>query len=334
MTSTQDSRFASRFADMTASVFYGSGVKSLGDYSPAASTINTGMLADIGRATVFGPESYDNPFAKFMRSPLTRGDSAMTARFSQVTSGAYNPLASDSALFDGQRPSMLSNVETKNLSRQVRVEINDRMLKQFAQTDEMIGEAAAAIMATSNTCYLDDMYVASNEYFAGSTRNALATQMITLSVGTSDDSFAEEMTEALWNITQNKFKFKSELYNASGYATKAENCSIIMDKNCQFRTFKKQMADAFNPSYLDIATETGYVDSFPSAVAGKPSGAGDLLAIVADNRAFDIVPMPEALSVESFRNAARKSTMYATTYEYAFGHNPFFDVAYIFAPSA
>lgn len=329
----QDTRFSSAFADMTASAFNATGQVSLQNYQPVQSPINTGMMADIGRVTVYGPEAYDNPYAKFMKAPLGRGDSAMTARFSQVASGAYDPLAPDTALFDGQRPEMLSNVATKNLSRQVRVEINDRLMKQFVQTPEMIGDAASAIMATSNTCYLDDMYVASNEYFAGSTRGAKATQMITLTKKPTDTGFAEEMTEALWNISQNKFKFKSQLYNESSYNTKAESASIIMDKNTQFRTFKKQYADAFNPEYLDIATSTGWVDSFPT-VAGKPQGAGDLLAIVADNRAFEITPMPEALSVESFRNPVRKSTMYATTYEYAFSHNPFFNVAYIFAPSA
>ena len=329
----QDTRFAARFADMTASVFYGSGQTDLQNYTPNTSPINTGMLADIGRATIYGPEAYDNPFSKFMKSELSRGDSALTARFSQVKSKAYDPLAGDSALFDGDRPSMISNVATKNLSRQVRVEVNDRLMKQFVQTEEMIGDAMSAIMAVSNTAYLDDMYVASCEYFGGSTRGAKADQMITLAKKPTDSGFAEEMTETLWNLSQNKFKFKSEKYNESGYATKSDSISIIMDKNTQFRTFKKQYADAFNPEYLAITTETGWVDSFP-ATAGKPADAGDLLAIVVDNRAFDIIPMPDALSVESFRNVSRKSNMYATTYEYAFGHNPFFNCAYIFAPKA
>lgn len=329
----QDTRFSGAFPDMTASVFYGSGQTNLQNYTPTTSPINTGMLADIGRVTVYGPEAYDNPYAKFMKSPLSRGDSAMTARFSQVTSKAYDPLAGDSALFDGDRPAMLSNISTKNLSRQVRVEINDRLMKQFVQTQEMIGDAASAIMALSNTRYLDDMYVACNEYFSGSTRGAKASQMITLTKKPTDTGFAEEMTETLWNISQNKFKFKSTAYNESGYDTKADSVSIIMDKNTQFRTFKKQYADAFNPEYLDIATATGWVDAF-ATTAGKPADAGDLLAMVVDDRAFDITPMPDALSVESFRNPVRKSTMYATTYEYAFGHAPFFNVAYVFAPKA
>lgn len=326
---TQDTRFTARFPDITASVFYGSGQGDLTNYQPAQSPINTGMLADIGRVTVYGPEVQDNPFAKFMKNPLARGDSAMTARFSQVTSKAYNPLAPDTALFDGDRPAMLSNVHSKNLSRQVRVEINDRMMKQFVQTEEMIGDAAAAIMSVSNTAYLDDMYTASVEYYSGSTRGAKASQMITLDTKPSDTGFAAEMNEKLWDITQNRFKFKSTRYNESGYDTKSESASIIMDKNCVYQTFKKQYAEIFNPSYLEIETSSGYVDSF-ATTAGKPSGAGDLLAIVVDNRAFEITPMPEALSVESFRNPVRKSNMYATTYEYAFGHNPFFNCVYIF----
>lgn len=329
---TQDDSFKARFADITASTFY-SASTDLSGYKPAESVINAGMLADIGRATIYGPETQTNPYATFMRSPLTRGDSALNARFSQVTSVAYNPNAPDSALFDGTNPSMISNIVTKNLSRQVRVDVNDRWLKQFAQTEEMIGDCASTIMAMSNTCYMDDMYTASNEYFSGSVRGAQASQMITLNTNPSDAGFATEMTEKLWDITQNKFKFKSTQFNKSKYNTKTDNATVIMDKNCVFQTFKKQYAEIFNPDYLDIKTSTGYVDSF-ATTAGKPSASGNLLAMVVDNRAFDIVPMPEALTVESFRNPARKSTMFATTYEYAFGHNPFFNAVYIFSKGA
>ncbi len=326
--------FADRFPDMTASVFYGSGQESLSDYTPTQSPINTGMLADIGRATVWGPETQQNPFARFMRNPLTRGEAAMTARFSEALSHAYDPLVGDSALFDGTRPSMLSNVAKKNLSRQIRVEISERLMKQFVQTPEMIGDAQAAIMAVSNACYMDDMYAASVEYFGGSTRGARNDQMITLTNDIDDAGFAAEMTEKLWTVSQKNFGYKSTKYNKSQANTRAPAVAITMAKDAEFPTFKKLLSETFNPDYLRVASDIQYVDEFPSAVAGKPAGAGDLVAIVCDTRAFDIVPMPEALTVESFRNPARKSTAYFTTYEYAFGHNPFFDCAYIFAPGA
>ena len=326
--------FADRFSDMTASVFYGSGQTALADYVPTESPINTGMMTDIGRATIYGPELQNNPFARFMRSPLERGDSAMVARFTEATSYAYDPEAADSVLFNGTKPSMVSNVATKNLSRQVSVEISERLMKQYVQTAEMIGDAQSAIMAVSNACYMDDMYAASVEYFGGSTRSATADQMVTLTAGVDDDGFAEEMTEGLWTISQKNFGYKSTKYNKSGVSTRAPSVAITMAKDAEFPAFKKLLSETFNPEYLRVASDIQYVDEFPSSVAGAPSGAGDLLAIVCDTRAFDIVPMPEALTVEAFRNPARKSTAYFTTYEYAFGHNPFFDCMYIFAPSA
>lgn len=334
MPTDTDNQFSARFPDMTASVFYGSGQGALSGYQPASSPINTGMLADIGKATIYGPEEQSNPFAKFIRSPLARGDSALTARFGEVTSHAFDPLAPDTALFDGSRPAMLSNVMTKNLSRQVRVEVNERELKKYCQTENMIGDCASAIMSVSNVAYMDDMFVASKEYYSGSTRGALADQMHTLTNDVDDAGFADEITELLWNITQKQFGYKSTKYNKAGANTKARDVSIIMKKEAEFPAFKKLYSETFNPEFLRIDTTAGYVDDF-ATTAGKPAGAGDLVAIVCDNRAFEITPMPEALTVGSFVNPARgNSVTYFTTYEYAFGHNGFFDCAYIFAPGA
>lgn len=333
MPTDTDNQFASRFPDMTASVFYGSGQVALGGYTPNASPINTGMLADIGKATIYGPEKQTNPFSKFIRSPLARGDSALTARFSEVNSYAFNPLAPDTVLFGGARPSMLSNVMTKNLSRQVAVEINERELKKYVQTENMVGDVASAIMSVSNVAYMDDMFVASKEYFSGSTRGAGNDQLHLLTNHVTDAGFADEMTEKLWEITQKQFGYKSTKYNKSGANTKANEISVIMKKDVEFPTFKRLYAETFNPEFLKMDLSAGYVDDFATC-AGAPAGAGELIAIVCDNRAFEITPMPEALTVGSFVNPSRgNSITYFTTYEYAFGHNPFFDCAYIFEPS-
>ena len=145
MTNT-DTQFAARFPGITAAAF-NANQSDLANWTPTSSLINTGMLSDIGRATVYAPDIQESFFDRFMRAPLTRGDAAMSARFAEVGSRAYDPLAPDSALFNGSRPGMISNVARKNLSRQIAVEINDYMMKQFAQTPEMIGDAMAAIMA-------------------------------------------------------------------------------------------------------------------------------------------------------------------------------------------
>lgn len=330
MTNT-DTQFAARFSDLTRDSFVAN-QSSLADYVPAASPINVGMLTDIGRATVFAPDTQDSFYAKFMRSPLTRGDAAMSARFSEVLSRPYDPDAADTALFNGQRPQMISNVARKNLSRQIAVEVNDYVLKQFVQTPEMIGDAMAAIMATSHVCYLDDMWVAAKEYFSGSTRSPLPGSISILTNDVGADGFAGEMVETLWQFSQNKFKYKSALYNPSGYNTKSSGVHIALKKEVEFPAFKKFYADTFNPEFISVAQTIDYVDDFATP-AGAPDGAGELLGMIVDDRAFAITPMPDTLTVEAFRNPARKSLTYFTTYEYAFQHDPFFNVAYIFAPA-
>ena len=333
MTNT-DTNFAGRFPDMSASTFVAN-QKALADWTPTASTLNTGMMSDIARAYIYAPDTQENFYARFMASPLPRGDSVMSARFSEVTSRVYNPKAPDTDLFNGDYATMISNVATKNLSRQIATEVNDYVLKQFTQTQEMIGDAMAAIMARSQVAYKDDMWVASKEYFSGSVRNAKSTQMHTMTnaVSTTNNAFGAELTELLWKISQKDFGYKSTQYNASGYNTKSESISIALKKDVEYPTFKKMLSETFNPELLRITSTIDYVDDFATP-AGAPSGAGELIGMVVDNRAFKITPMPDTLTTEAFRNPARKSTAYFTTYEYAFQHDPFFNVAYIFAPKS
>lgn len=329
---TTDTNFAGRFPDMSASTFVAN-QKALADWTPAASTLNTGMMSDIARAYVYAPDTQENFYARFMASPLPRGDSVMSARFSEVTSRVYNPKAPDTDLFNGDYATMISNVATKNLSRQIATEVNDYVLKQFTQTQEMIGDAMAAIMARSQVAYKDDMWVASKEYFSGSTRNAKTSQMHTMTndVSTTDNKFGAELTELLWKVSQKDFGYKSTQYNSAGYNTKSDSISIALKKDVEYPAFKKMLSETFNPELLRITSTIDYVDDFATP-AGAPSGAGELIGMVVDNRAFKITPMPDTLTTEAFRNPARKSTAYFTTYEYAFQHDPFFNVAYIFAP--
>lgn len=331
MTNT-DTQFAGRFPDLNAGT-YVANQTTLANFQPTASPINTGMLSDIGRATVYAPDLQDNFYARFMKAELPRGDAAMSMRIGEIPSYAYDPLASANALFSAARPNAVTNVAKKNLSRQIAVEINDRVLRQMVQTQDMIGDAAAAIMATSNACYRDDMWVASKEYFSGSTRSAQTGQLHTMTNAVTAPGFANEMTELLWNISQKQFGYKSTAYNASGFNTKSNRVHIALKKDVEFPAFKKLYSETFNPEFIRIDQTIDYVDDFATP-AGAPAGAGELIGMVVDDRAFSITPMPNGVSTEAFRNPARESTAYFTTYEYAFQHDPFFNCAYIFAPGA
>ena len=311
----------------------GSNVTNLSGYTPVSDggVFSNTMLSDIGRAMVYGPESQDNVYSKFLKSPLRRGNASMTSVFKGVKSKAYDPLVGDTALFNASKPEMLSTVITKNMDRTVDIEVNDRWLRQFTQSEEMIGEAASAIMAQLNSSYLMDMYTASNEYFAGSTHGAKADQMVTLTSKPGDAGFSDEFLETIYNTTQKDFKWKSAKYNPLGYETKSDSVSIICDKSIEYKGFLKTYATVFAPEYIKIDQSIGFVDSFPGTVAGKPSTAGDLLAIVIDNRAPEIIPMPDSIITEQFRNPARHSTAFFMSYAYALGVNRMFNCKYIFA---
>lgn len=330
MSTNTDTQFANRFSGVTATTFNGN-QSALADWTPTTNSLNTGMLSDIGRAYIYAPDVQDNFYSRFLQAPLTRGDSVMSARFGEVTSKAYDPAAGDTALFDGSKPAMTSNVAKKNLSRQIRLAVNDYWTKQFCQTEEMIGDAMASIMATTNACYMDDMWVASKEYFSGSVRNAKPTQAFQMTAGPDDAGFGEEMNKLLYNLTEKKFKFKSTDYNAAGYNTKSENIHIALKADVAYPAFNRLLSETYNPELIKIVPTIDYVDDFATP-AGAPSAAGELIGMVVDSRAFKITPMPDTLTTEAFRNPARKETMYATTYEYAFQHDPFFNCAYIYAP--
>ena len=102
-----------------------------------------------------------------------------------------------------------------------------------------------------------------------------------------------------------------------------------MKKDVEYPAFKKLYSETFNPEFIKIAPTIDYVDDFATP-AGMPNTAKGLIGMVVDTRAFDITPMPDTLTTEAFRNPARKSTSFFTTYEYAFAKSPFFNVAYIF----
>lgn len=328
MTAT-DMQFAARFPGVTFNT-YVANQTDLANWTPSTNAFNTGMMSDIGRAMLYAPDIQESFYSRFMKAPLQRGDSVLSARFGEITSRAFNPLAPDTDLFNGQRPAMISNVAKKNLSRQIAVEINDYWIKQFVQTKEMIGDAQAAIMASSNVCYRDDMWVAAKAYFSGSMRSARADQYYEMTNNIDDDGFAEEMIERIWKVSQKQFKYKSQLYNASGYNTKSTGVHIALKKDVEFPSFKKYYAETFNPGFLKVAQTIDYVDDFATP-AGKPAGTGELIGMIVDDRAFKITPMPDTLTTESFRIPHRKSTAFFTTYEYAFQHDPFFNCSYIFA---
>ena len=69
MTTRTDTQFTTRFAPMELASFVAN-QSALADYVPTTGILNTGMMSDIGRATVYGPDTQDNWYSRFMKAPL------------------------------------------------------------------------------------------------------------------------------------------------------------------------------------------------------------------------------------------------------------------------
>ena len=338
----QDTLYAGRFADnlsknpaVTTAGFVATGQTPFADYTPTQSAVNVGLMGDIGRAYITTLETNDNPFGFAYRPNLGRGDSVLDGRFKPVKSRTYDPLAGDSVLFNANRPEFVGSVATLNYSRQTDIEINDQKMSQFAQTAEMDGDIESALMASLNQSLRMDLYTASVEYFCGSTRGAQSTQLRTMTAKKSESGFGVELIEQIWSATQQDMGYVSTSFNKSGIETKAQSPVVILSKDVEFPTFKKLYSETFNPDFLKLEINGGirYVESMPGTVAGAPSGT-ELVGIVADPRAFGITPLSSGVTVEAFRNPARRSTSYFQTAEFIYSHAPMYDVEYIFAPTA
>lgn len=336
MTNT-DTQFTARFPGITAAAFIANATD-LANYSPAVNPFNDGMMADIGRAIIYNADLFQGNFwSRYMRDPLGRGQAVMKAYFSEINSRQYDPLAPDSALFNSPRPSMTANVFFKNYSRQIALEVNDRLVKQYVQTPEMIGDVQAAIMSDIAACAADDLWVASKTFASASVRSAKVGQMYTMTNGIGDAGAGEELVEKLWDYGVNKFKWKSTAYNANSRNTFSKNIHVAIKKNWEYKAFKKLLSETFNEAFIDptkFNMTFDFVDDFATP-AGAPEGAGELCAMIMDDRCMDIVPMPDAYVMETFRNAARHSTAFFATTELAFGWFNGANCAYVFEkPSA
>lgn len=331
MATSTDTDFATRFPNIVAADFKAN-LAALGDWTPTASSFLVGALSDIGRQACFGPDRQLSFWQRYMISPLTRGDSVLSSRVGEIQSVEYDTDAPDTALFNGSRPELDTSTAKMNFSRQTRLEVFDKDIQKYCQTEDMIGDLLAEIMATPMACYLDDMWTAAKMYFSGDMHSPKAGQSVVLDAVPGDADFADKMVEALWGFSQQKFGYKSTLYNPAGYNTKSDLVDIVCRKDIEYPAFKKLYAETYNPEFIRVNTDIDYVDSFATPT-GAPEGAGDLLAMVIDRRALAIHPLPNSMTTEVFRNPARRSSTYFMTYENIFEVRPFFNVGWVFAPA-
>lgn len=168
----------------------------------AEDPLYSGMFEAIGRVTIYASQFLQNPFAKFIKDPLTSGNAHMAGLFKDIRSHEWNPvgkrpggrdygvLGIDFAnqeseinkitakpclydvpdtgwLFKAETPEFVSTVSRINFSREIALLVNAREYARYCQTPEMVGEIGSALMGMSNAIYMNDMREASKNFFCG-----------------------------------------------------------------------------------------------------------------------------------------------------------------------
>lgn len=78
MTTNTDTQFSRRFTGLQPTTFIAN-QSTLEEYQRTESPLNEGLMSDIGRATIYGPDVQPSFFRRFMRAELPRGNAALAA---------------------------------------------------------------------------------------------------------------------------------------------------------------------------------------------------------------------------------------------------------------
>lgn len=157
------------------------------------SKVYKGMWESIGRVTIYASQYLQNPFAKFIKDPLTYGNAHMAGVFRDIQSHEWYPKPDPNNLTDelelgwlfrGSRPELETTVSRINFSREIALYTDAREFARYCQTPEMVGEIGAALMGQSHSVYMNDLREASKAFFCGVLR--IGKEPVTTSVYGAD----------------------------------------------------------------------------------------------------------------------------------------------------
>lgn len=237
------------------------------------------MMKMIGRTVIHSADNIFNPFAKYTKATMDYGDTIQEYKSKFLNGQTYNP-ESDTP-FAPVKNKPLAQYSRYNDSTQYQQTIYDNQLKLAFTGQQLFGDFVASQLDTMYQSDALDKWTKwkkymSNKDIAGFTYDITET---------TEEGFAKEMLGELKDLVYD-FKFPNTKYNANGDTAISGGTDIIMrrkDKNI----IDKYLSGVYNLEKLDIDANFIFVDDFAgvSGVEGK-----DLIAVVADDRAFSYVP--------------------------------------------
>lgn len=281
---TPDNFPAFNFNEMTLTEFYNH-VTSTDDNQ----RMYRGMLERIGRTIIWADDLADNPFLRFMMTPLDYGCAVENGFYEDIYSRNWvknfqsSGTHQQNPLFNTQIPKYVSDVATVNFSREIPMKMSEIEFKKACQTASMIGDVAGALMSKINVTFIDDMYEACKQYFCGVlrikpeaegnfpftedefTNNSMIEVIDLKDVTCIEDS----ILDSLHKITDSQFYYKSRLYNLANKYTLSKKMTLIMSRKWRYPTFLKKFASTYHPEYIKLGEEVEplYINEFPTMIS-------------------------------------------------------------------
>lgn len=251
-------------------------------YTPNQGYLDT-MMNRIGLTVINGVDAPYNPFSKYTKAMVPYGDTIQSYKTAFVPAQKYDP--------DDDNPF----VKVKNKPIQQYYTINDQMQWQESVDDNQFKMAfnSASTFGSFVEAKLDslyksaglDMYTKWKQYISD---NSIFGKTVNVDGGTDNADLGENLFNIFRLYANSKLRQPSKDYNVAKDIAISPNVDIIM------RADDKIMVDdylkgVYNLNKVGVNANIMLIDDF-ATVKDKPTGANELIAVIADDRAFGFYP--------------------------------------------
>lgn len=297
------------------------------DFQGTMSPILTSMMNMIGRTIVHSPDTMMNPFAGWTKAIMDYGDTIQEYKSTILTGQEYDPEAED--VFATVKNSPIAQYSKYNDRTQYQQTIYDNQIKMAFTSESLFGDFVASQLDALTQSDTIDKFTKWKKYLSNGTIAPTTGKFVM--TNTEGSEFGEELVKKMKELTT-AFRFPSTNFNVNGDTAVSGGIDIIMraeDKNLIDVDFLKGV---YNLDKVGVDANFIYIDDFATVTQGKPEGAGDLVAVVADNRAFSYTPRTPVGS--SAYNGKALNTNYWLTVQGIYSVAKFRNIAQIYLPTA
>ena len=285
MTTNTDAMWTARLASIAPTNFL-TNVSS--SFSGGTGILDT-MINRIGRTVIHSVDNPYNPFSKYNKPNMDYGDTIQEYKSKFIAGAApdFSPAAPDPFAVTVNKPIALYS--KYNDATQYKQTIFDDQLKLAFTGQEQFGDFVAAQLDTMYQSDALDKFIKWKKYISEATNVGYSANLTETDDTTSD--YGEELLKKFKELTT-AFRLPSDDYNKSGDMAISGDIDIIMRAKDKNLIDVDVLSGVYNLDKLDIKANFIYIDDFatPSALPNGITALSELVAIVADSRAYSYTP--------------------------------------------